>query len=170
MKGWRKWGYFCLKCERIHDKKSKIGIDHRKHEKPTRTKKGMWSRSNPTRTVKLLRASNKFHLVIDIGCGPGRNMVFPISVGLDVDERAVERARVKGPVILGDAHHLPFKDDCCDHALLCYVINFVEDPSKVMSEACRISRRRLSGLKNPLTLVHPAKQALHKEVHMLEVE
>lgn len=120
----------------------------------------MWSRKNPTPPVRLLKASGKFHLVIDVGCGNGRNMVFPISVGLDVDERAVERAKMKGPVILGDAHYLPFKDDCCDHALLCYVINFVKDPSKVMSEAHRISRRRFSGLKTPLTLIHEAKQAL----------
>lgn len=122
----------------------------------------MWSRKKPTHPVRLLKASGKFQFVVDIGCGNGRNMIFPISVGLDVDERAVEMARVKGPVILCDAHHLPLKNDCCDHALLCYVINFVEDPLKVMAEACRISRRRISGLNNPLTLIQEAKQALHK--------
>lgn len=116
-------------------------------------RKGMWSRKKPAPAVRVLKAST----VLDVGCGNGRNMIFPTSIGLDIDERALVRAKDNGEVVMGDAHYLPFRDKCVDISMLCYVINFIRDPTKALSEAERVSQRK------PLVLVYKgAKQALWK--------
>lgn len=97
----------------------------------------MWSRHKPAEDVKRLTGAD---VVLDVGCGNGRHMIFPVSVGLDNDTRAVAMARKKGPVVLGDAHHLPFRS-VFEIALLWSVLNFVEDPNQVYSEANRVSRQ-----------------------------
>ena len=95
----------------------------------------MWSRHKPAEDVRRLTGADR---VLDIGCGNGRHMIFPVSVGLDNDLRAVARARKMGPVVLGDAHHLPFRR-VFDISLLWGVLNFVEDPNQVYSEANRVA-------------------------------
>lgn len=97
--------------------------------------RGMWSRPKPAEDVRRLTGVDK---ILDIGCGNGRHMIFPASVGLDIDPRAVAMAREKGPVVLGDAHHLPFRR-VFDIALLWSVLNFVEDPNQVYKEANRVA-------------------------------
>ena len=101
------------------------------------SKQGMWVRRKPAEDVRRLTGAD---VVLDVGCGNGRHMIFPVSVGLDNDPRAVARAREKGPVVLGDAHHLPFRS-VFEIALLWSVLNFVEDPNKAYSEANRVSRQ-----------------------------
>ncbi len=111
---------------------------------------GMWSRHKPAEDVRRLTGAEK---VLDIGCGNGRHMIFPMSVGLDIDARAVARARAKGPVVLGDAHHLPFRR-VFDIALLWSVLNYVEDPNRVYAEANRVA------IQDPVySLVNYAKSA-----------
>jgi len=95
----------------------------------------MWIRPKPAGDVRRLNAEK----VLDIGCGNGRHMIFPVSVGLDNDPRAVDMARRHGPCVLGDAHHLPFRDGCFDLSLLWGVLNFVVDPNKVYNEANRVA-------------------------------
>ena len=96
----------------------------------------MWVRPNPAEDVRRLNAEK----VLDVGCGYGRHMIFPVSVGLDNDPRAVAKARRRGPCVLGDAHHLPFRK-AFDISLLWSVLNFVEDPNKVYAEADRVSHQ-----------------------------
>lgn len=116
----------------------------------TLSRKGMWSRHKPAEDVRRLTGVEK---VLDIGCGIGRHMIFPVSVGLDNDPRAVARAQEKGPVVLGDAHHLPFRK-AFDISLLWGVLNFVEDPNQVYKEANRVS------VQDPVySLVNYAKNA-----------
>lgn len=98
---------------------------------------GMWSRRKPAENVRRLTGADS---VLDIGCGKGRHMIFPVSVGLDNDPRAVAAAREVGPVVLGDAHHLPFRN-VFEIAILWGVLNFVEDPNRVYAEANRVSRQ-----------------------------
>jgi len=102
------------------------------------SRSGMWSRRRPAEDVRRLTGAGK---VLDIGCGNGRHMIFPVSVGLDNDLRAVARAVEKGTVVLGDAHHLPFRSGVFDISLLWGVLNFVEDPNVVYAEADRVSRQ-----------------------------
>lgn len=116
-------------------------------------KQGMWVRPNPAEDVRRLNTDR----ILDIGCGNGRHMIFPVSVGLDNDPRAVAKARQHGPCVLGDAHHLPVREGIFDIALLWGVLNFVEDPNKVYSEANRVSRQ------DPVySLVNEAKNARWK--------
>lgn len=96
----------------------------------------MWSRHKPAEDVRRLTGADR---LLDIGCGNGRHMIFPVSVGLDNDPRAVARAVEKGMVVLGDAHHLPFRNGVFDISLLWSVLNFVEDPNKVYNEANRVA-------------------------------
>jgi len=98
----------------------------------------MWSRRHPAREIQRLTGAEK---VLDIGCGPGRNLIFPISVGLDIDIRAVTRARVKAHVVLGDAHNLPFRNKIFDRSLLWSVLNYLEDPNQAYDEAVRVSNQ-----------------------------
>lgn len=113
------------------------------------SKQGMWVRPNPAEDVRRLNAEK----VLDVGCGNGRHMIFPVSVGLDNDPRAIEKARHRGPCVLGDAHHLPFRS-VFDISLLWGVLNFVEDPNKVYAEANRVA------YEDPVySLVNNAKNA-----------
>ncbi len=100
------------------------------------SKQGMWNKPNPAKAIQRLNVEK----VLDVGCGYGRHMIFPMSVGLDNDPRAVARARHRGHVVLGDAHHLPFRS-CFELSLLWNVLNFVEDPNQVYEEANRVSRQ-----------------------------
>lgn len=96
----------------------------------------MWSRHKPAEDVRRLTGVEK---LLDIGCGNGRHMIFPVSVGLDIDTRAVAMAKEKGPVVLGDVHHLPFRSGVFDIALLWSVLNYLEDPNRAYDEANRVA-------------------------------
>lgn len=100
-------------------------------------KAGMWARHEPAEDVRRLDVEK----VLDVGCGNGRHMIFPMSVGLDNDPRAVAMARHHGPCVLGDAHHLPFRSGFFEISLLWGVLNFVEDPNQVYAEANRVARQ-----------------------------
>lgn len=99
-------------------------------------KSGMWVREKPAEDVRRLNAE----MVLDVGCGNGRHMIFPASVGLDNDPRARRKAMTRGPCVLGDAHNLPFRR-VFELSLLWGVLNFVDNPNQVYSEANRVSRQ-----------------------------
>ena len=112
---------------------------------------GMWSRNRPAEEVRILTGAEK---VLDIGCGPGRHLIFPVSVGLDNDLRAVSRAKKRAPVVLGDAHNLPFRQGVFDISLLWGVLNYLEDPNQAYTEANRVA------IQDPVySLVNYAKSA-----------
>ena len=100
------------------------------------SKQGMW-RTTAARDVKRLGISK---LVLDVGCGTGRHMIYPDAVGLDNDPRALLEAKEKGHVVLGDAHNLPFRP-AFELSLLWNVLNFVDDPNKVYQEANSVARQ-----------------------------
>ena len=87
----------------------------------------MWVRPKPAEDVRWLNAEK----VLDVGCGYGRHMIFPTSVGFDNNPRAIEKARDRGTCVMGDAHFLPFRSGVFDIALLWSVLDFVEDPNRV---------------------------------------
>ena len=101
------------------------------------SKQGMWNKPNPAKAIERLNVDK----ILDVGCGYGRHMIFPVSVGIDNDPRAIVVARHKGPCVLCDAHHLPFRDGFFELSLLWNVLNFVDDPNQVYSEANRVSRQ-----------------------------
>jgi ubiquinone/menaquinone biosynthesis C-methylase UbiE len=46
-------------------------------------------------------------------------------------------------VVLGDAHHLPFRDGAVDLALFVVTLEFLEDPPVALTEAARVARQGL---------------------------
>ena len=86
--------------------------------------------------------------VLDVGCGTGRvtarlEAAGAQVVGMDRDPRMLElaRARVRGPLLVADAHQLPFPAEVFDLALAVAVLEFVADPWQVVAEMARVTRR-----------------------------
>jgi SAM-dependent methyltransferase len=86
--------------------------------------------------------------VVEIGCGTGHFAAalaadgFEV-VGIDPSERMLEVARSRVPVARADGARLPFRDGAFDGAVLVSVLDFVEDPLRVLLEARRVARRRV---------------------------
>ena len=60
------------------------------------------------------RSSNAASWVLDAGCGPGRDLArFAAQghrgIGIDLNRDFVDRARTRGPAIVGDLRDLPFR-------------------------------------------------------------
>ncbi len=99
------------------------------------SKQGMWKKT-PAEAVRRLGVSK---LVLDVGCGTGRHMTYD-SVGVDNDPRALVQAKLRGHVVLADAHNLPFRP-VFELSILWNVLNFVDDPNKVYQEADSVARQ-----------------------------
>ncbi len=89
--------------------------------------------------------------ILEIGVGTGKNLAYhpqgARSVAIDLSprmlERAVRRAERSGrhvDLVLGDAQHLPFRDDVFDAAAATFVFCSVPDPVLGLSEAARVVR------------------------------
>jgi ubiquinone/menaquinone biosynthesis C-methylase UbiE len=86
--------------------------------------------------------------VLDVGCGTGDFTAWLASrgarvVGLDRAPAmlAVLRHRHPAlPVVLADAHHLPFRRATVDVAVLVTTLEFLERPAEALAEAIRVAR------------------------------
>ena len=92
----------------------------------------------PNRQVKKLQA--KYQSVLDVGCGCGRHLIFPVSVGLDMDVDILHKAKEKGMCLYADGQNLPIRKDAFDLALLCYSLEYMKDPEKAKREAKMVSK------------------------------
>ena len=89
-----------------------------------------------------LAATNSFihGLVLDVGCGPGDYLAWLNArevIGLDPIIYAVLTAKNFAPVVMADAHFLPFRDEVLDCISMIHVIEHVE-PHRVLREAKRV--------------------------------
>lgn len=97
--------------------------------------------------------------VLDAGCGTGRfTTEFEAGgaevVGLDLDDAMLDVAanRVRGPLVLGDVHRIPFRDGSFDRAVSLMLCEFSGNPAKVLAELARVTRpggRIVIGALNP---------------------
>jgi SAM-dependent methyltransferase len=87
--------------------------------------------------------------LLEVGCGTGhfaggldrRGLTV---VGLDRAPAMLAELRRRHPrlpVVLGDAHALPFRDAAVDLTLFVTTLEFLEDPAMALREAVRVSRR-----------------------------
>jgi ubiquinone/menaquinone biosynthesis C-methylase UbiE len=89
--------------------------------------------------------------ILEVGCGTGHFSRWLARNGLRVVgfDRApamlVEtRRRSPGiPVVLGDAHHLPFRDGAVDLAVFVVTLEFLDNPAVALAEAARVARQGL---------------------------
>lgn len=91
---------------------------------------------------------------LDVGCGPGFVMEAlweRLDVhGVDIDHAAVDEARSRGlEVREADAHSLPFEDGSFDVAYCSFLLLWVRDPVKVVSEMARVAREWVLCLAEP---------------------
>jgi len=87
--------------------------------------------------------------VLDLGCGDG-SLSFLIAEkgaevsGVDNDEIGLEFARKNVPkadFVNASAYNLPFKDEFFDVVVSCEVIEHLEEPEKMLSEAMRVLKK-----------------------------
>ena len=88
--------------------------------------------------------------VLDVGCGTGHFTRWfeeqgMRAAGLDMSPSMLAEAGSRGcaACIRGDARNLPFADDSFDLVALITVLEFVDDPFRVLVEAVRVARRAL---------------------------
>lgn len=86
--------------------------------------------------------------VLDAGCGTGRFAAALAArgarvAGIDMNLAMLEvaGARMRGTLVLGDAHSLPFRDECFDAAVAVTVCEFAARPDQVVDELVRVTRR-----------------------------
>jgi len=92
--------------------------------------------------------SKDFKNILDVGCATGlltdylKYIGFREEyIGLDKDFERVKYAKKKrsGEYVVGDAHHLPFRDKCVD-LTVCFTVIHLLELNKVVQEIVRVSR------------------------------
>jgi ubiquinone/menaquinone biosynthesis C-methylase UbiE len=86
--------------------------------------------------------------ILEIGCGSGHFSRWLAGKGLRIIglDRApamlaeTRRRSPRIPVVLGDAHHLPFRDGAVDLTLFVVTLEFLEDAPVALAEAVRVAR------------------------------
>lgn len=88
------------------------------------------------------------HTLLDIGCGDGLLLSLVkerdiVAKGLDISEKAVEKARAKGlDVAVYDTDgSIPFPDNTFDVVVMLDVLEHVYTPEALLREAARVSKR-----------------------------
>lgn len=98
--------------------------------------------------------------VLEIGCGTGIVSSFLAEKGYRVTgceyyQEAIHMAWPGFKIIQGDAHNIPFEDNCFDMAGLFDVIEHFDDYREILLEAARVIKR--GGI---ITVTVPARQEL----------
>ena len=115
-----------------------------------------WNRyRHGTRFLMLLKIMKtlKFTNILEVGCAEGYYLKFTAGkyasaelhrVGLDISKGYLAKAKINAPkttLVLGDASHLPFRDNCFDLALCSELLEHVPEPKSVFSELARTSNK-----------------------------
>ncbi len=89
---------------------------------------------------------------LDIGCGTGSGMQPLLEAGLDVTgidpspymlDIAADKLEHRVELYRGFAEDLPFDDNSFNHACFFTSLEFVDDPSKAVAEACRVAKDKV---------------------------
>jgi SAM-dependent methyltransferase len=85
--------------------------------------------------------------VLDVGCGTGRFTgaleragASVVGVDLDPDMLTVAAANLAGPRLVADGHRLPFATGAFDLTVALTLLEFVNDPARVVAELARVTR------------------------------
>jgi len=110
-----------------------------------------WSGVPPEILKKLLRAMKETlascRTILDVGIGTGRFAEYLndsgfIVVGIDVSLSMMANARKKQlrNLVQADAHHLPFRDQAFDGAIMIHVLHLVRNWAEVVGDVARVTR------------------------------
>lgn len=115
-----------------------------------------------TRHADRVKEWIKENNVLDIGAGDGKITSLLGAKGIDNEPEAVRLAQEKGvDVVLGDAHHLPYKDEEFEAVFMGDVLEHFEFPREALKEARRV-------LKQYLYLATPEKGTNNDKFHYQE--
>jgi ubiquinone/menaquinone biosynthesis C-methylase UbiE len=97
----------------------------------------------------LLEPFQNARSALEVGCGTGHFAEFLSRRGLrmialDRSPAMLAEAARRFPslnLVLGDAHHLPFRDASTDLAVFVTALEFLEDPARALREAVRVARQ-----------------------------
>jgi ubiquinone/menaquinone biosynthesis C-methylase UbiE len=101
------------------------------------------------KTIRYISNLSKNSLIIDLGCGQGRNLEllhnlgFNELIGMDISITQLRIAKEKvraASFIVADATRLPFQDQIFDATSSTAVIEHLRDPSEFLSEVNRITK------------------------------
>jgi uncharacterized protein YbaR (Trm112 family)/SAM-dependent methyltransferase len=82
-------------------------------------------------------------LVLDVGSGHNPNPRSDILCDRYIEDDT-ERAgsiKIDRPLVVADAHSLPFKDKSFDYVIASHIIEHMDDPARFCSELARVSKR-----------------------------
>lgn len=92
----------------------------------------------------LKNLKNKKGKLLDIGCGPGviasilKNLGFEV-IAVDLSSNMAKITNEKGiKTIVCDAYHLPFKEETFNIVLCIEVLEYIENPTRVINEIYRV--------------------------------
>lgn len=99
----------------------------------------------------LLGQFPEAHSVLEVGCGTGHFTVWLAEkglrvVGLDRAPAMLEESRKrypKVPIVLGDAHRLPFPEAVVDLTVYVAALEFLDEPQVALVEGVRVARQGL---------------------------
>lgn len=99
----------------------------------------------------LLRCVPQTKTVLEVGCGTGHFTRWLgeqglLGVGLDRAPAMVYEYHTRDPtlpVIIGDAHQLPIRDNAVDVVMLVTTLEFLDQPTVALTEAVRVARHGL---------------------------
>jgi len=106
------------------------------------------SRAEEALLAWLLRRFPESTTALEIGCGTGHFTRWLAghgfrAIGLDRSPAMLAELRQHSPacpVVLGDAHSLPFRDRVVDLAVFATTLEFLESPGLAIAEAARVAR------------------------------
>jgi ubiquinone/menaquinone biosynthesis C-methylase UbiE len=111
-------------------------------------KKGSLDTKHPGMKL-LLKLARKDKSILDLGCGEGTRLNFlgrykSQLFGVDVSETAIRIAKKQYPEIMfvrANMGDLPFKEDSIDLVYSAYVLEHLENVTKCLNEAIRVSKK-----------------------------
>ena len=99
--------------------------------------------SYPELFKRFLDQLPKSSVVLDVGCGPGRDLAGAVArrkttFGIDQSLFSVKRARRFAPVVCADATRLPVRSRSANGVILDGVAHHTRDPFSSLAEAARV--------------------------------
>lgn len=156
-----------------------FGAMARNYERWYHTPSGrMYDRCEQAALRRFLLPAQPGRRLLNVGCGSGHWSRFFASqgyevTGIDISEEMIKEANC-GNVThcrfqVADARDLPFADHCFDVITAITVLEFVKDPSAVISEMVRCLRsegRLIVGMLNRLALINQLRIDQAKEPYI----